>query len=841
MCRYRSAILACLCVVLSSLTQTVYAQNYKCYSAINPALFSYCADDVHVRPPEKFNKGKHLWNPDPQKYPWEDRLENGMPNVIKNPDGGLTLYLSSFLIFSQTPPSKVGVMALTNTTSSIEYLTRAFDDLYWYNPKGTTADEKISSEFEPGFEITNIVATDVESMGVYLTEDETEPYPVKFAYLPQRESGNIYLGGYETLRATDDRGVLKGFTNFKDDRKTTQFLYRFKFINGDTHMNYLQYSGNYYLVSRLNAKRSYLQPGEKLPFSPDPRIMYRRETVSNLGKRLQSEDVGLNIALDMSDDKWEPYSMQPFRMKGFESDIWWGLVTMYGTTANPDVANRQRTELAYSNNGLQWTYVKPGTPFLDNGAEGSDDYGCINIAKPVSHTKFSTGDEWYYYYASSNQRHVEGRVTGVSLAVGKHGKLAGLKGESTHTSFYSANPTMDKDMTSTALPRVSLYNMLRLNSNPYPQILADVTEDPRGKEVQAMSSYVFVDMYSYDSSKKYGTGMLLGGSFGSSILGTETPSDNYESVCGTPSLNHQSQELIFNFLKSEAQLLDEPVSLKDYTDTRVVLQAGIKNGVLYGIRAGDDGRGNYSMNFNEASSYGNKKWWGLNFRDHMKVARLFDFSKYPREVNRFYPTCATAGSIAIRIMPVESDPEEDQVILRISGTDRNFAALYYTTKGEIMYKVIKDEIPFEEIVVAPPTGKTFSDKTVMVTLEAVNYDLRKYDRGNTEDVNVLHVSCPELGFDGASSQKILWDWKHETGQITDSDRANARAFAYVNYSSFVPNAQSLMVGAYDMTRKNQFTGSIFRLEMAVQLPGGSSDFYNADGDDSLDNTEPSEK
>ena len=156
-------------------------------------------------------------------------------------------------------------------------------------------------------------------------------------------------------------------------------------------MGILKEENTYYFVSRVNAKRSYLTPEEHLPLKPDSRKRYRRETVTPIGPDFVSQHVTLNVALDMSTPQWEPYSMQPFQMPGFEDDIWYGLVTMFGTEGDPDVAAKQRTELAISNDGFHWKYLKPGYPFLDNGTDpNSDDYGCINIAIPVNNTKYSS-------------------------------------------------------------------------------------------------------------------------------------------------------------------------------------------------------------------------------------------------------------------------------------------------------------------------------------------------------------------------------------------------------------------------------------------------------------------
>ena len=63
------------------------------FSAVNPVFFNYREDDVFILPPEKFEYGNHIIPPDPVTYPWEARLENGMPNVVKTPDGHFTIYV----------------------------------------------------------------------------------------------------------------------------------------------------------------------------------------------------------------------------------------------------------------------------------------------------------------------------------------------------------------------------------------------------------------------------------------------------------------------------------------------------------------------------------------------------------------------------------------------------------------------------------------------------------------------------------------------------------------------------------------------------------------------------
>ena len=129
---------------------------------MNPALFLYTTDDVYIKPLTKYNNGSNIIRPNPASYPWETYLENGMPNIIRDPNGNLSIYISSWVAYSATPPSKMGVMVYTNNTNDVNAWQRPDAGLYWYNPAGKTGDDKISSVYASGYQATNIVAVDVE-------------------------------------------------------------------------------------------------------------------------------------------------------------------------------------------------------------------------------------------------------------------------------------------------------------------------------------------------------------------------------------------------------------------------------------------------------------------------------------------------------------------------------------------------------------------------------------------------------------------------------------------------------------------------------------------------------
>lgn len=145
----------------------VFAQSEQKYSAVNPALFLYTTDDVYIKPLTKYNNGSNIIRPNPASYPWETYLENGMPNIIRDPSGNLSIYISSWVAYSATPPSKMGVMVYTNNTNDVNAWQRPDAGLYWYNPAGKTGDDKISSVYAKTFHINRYNVSSLIAAGIY--------------------------------------------------------------------------------------------------------------------------------------------------------------------------------------------------------------------------------------------------------------------------------------------------------------------------------------------------------------------------------------------------------------------------------------------------------------------------------------------------------------------------------------------------------------------------------------------------------------------------------------------------------------------------------------------------
>lgn len=804
---------------------TIFAQPTDRYSAVNPILFHYTVDDIYLRPLTKHNNGANIISPNPTTYPWEARLENGMPNVLVDNNRNTAIYISSFVNYASNPPSKVGAMVYTNNSGNLSQWTRPNAGLFWYNPSGVTSDQKISPTYSAGYQPTNIVAVDIESLGIY-DDYETDNKPIKLIYLPQRESHNSIISSYQMGRGVDNNGVLQGFALMKNDRQIRQENYTFPFINGDTHMNFFKQNGEYYFVSRMNSKRAYLLEGETLPLHPDNRKRYRRETVTKVGASLQSENVTAAIALDMSDLRWEPYSMQPFRLPGFENDIWWGLVTMFGTEGDVEVQHRQRTELAYSSDGITWKYLKPGIPFLDNGTDpSSDDYGCINIAKPVFNTKFSANpNELFYFYAASNVRHIDGRNPGISLAKGKYGKIAGLTAGSVEKRFSSVD--IPNTVPVDSLTALSLYNCFYLGTKPFPGILADVTQDPRGYSLNQLNSYVALLYYSYDSASSNGKGNFLGGVLGSSVGGTTTISDSYEAVPFVYyGIDGNGKHYLLNHFKYLSNSdTTKIVRMSTQAPIPVVTEALVKNAVFYGIGYNLSSKSYCPLQTQKSNSYLPSGLWQKSL-SQSATHYTEDFSNSLSMVNRTAPVCRETGTIAVKMTPSASLTA--QCVMRMYGQSTgNDIQITLEPSGAFCYTIRKDNIPFATMTITPLQGQSFIGKEVTLTVESVPASERKHGAQFTEDATVFRVDCPALNFVQSVQQPILWNWKHPEGSITDSDRANARAFSFLSFSAFVAGMNKITIGASDQTGNNRFVGRIFSVQIADKLPNGNNDFWN---------------
>ena len=805
------------------LAHTTVAQDQN-YTAVNPLLFSYSDSDVCIRPPQKYADGKQIMSPDSFKYPWETRLDNGMPNAIVDKHGNVAVYFSSFLVYSPTPPSKVGAMVFVNRTENYKTWERPDAGLYWYNQNGKTAEEKISSTYQSEFQPTNIVAVDIESLGIY--DDGVIGHQIQTIYKPQRDFHYQYVAAYPMNRSFTEDVVLEDFSHMKADRLQHQSVFTFKQVSADTHMNWMLDKGSYYFTSRLNSRRSVLKEGETPPFTKDPRPLYRRSLLACVGEQVETKNLDYDIILDNSTLEWEPYSMQPFRMPGFGKDIWFGLVTMFGKLGYPDTEKKQRVELAVSDNGTKWHYLKPGVPFIDNGADPkSDDFGCINVATPIYDSKMhgDNGDMPFFLYASANARHVEGRNSGISLAMSKYGKIAGIVAGDEEKAFYSVTPETFPGLRATAMPQLSVGNAFALNSHFLPKILGDITDDPRESSISDLNSYAQLTIHAYNKNAEHGLGMYLGSSLGSSVEHTHEISDEFESVGIIDQFGYsKSKEYLLTYLRlMSAGQPQRIISFKDVY-IPVVIETKLKNAKLYGVKFAAATDKSVSVDFSDAASHVPKQLWtytpDIAQDNDCHIEKFADKRHYPNMLN---PTNMTEGSVAVEMAPVKRNTR--QTVFSILKDNNNCLGLSLLADGSIQYLLKKDGDEYVKLVAKPPSGKDFYGKTVTVTVEAVKNKDRKYRKDYKEEVTIMRVSCPAIGYAGIETQPTIWNSR--AAQPTKEDSCHARTMAYLPFSSIVGGMDKIVVGGSNEACADKFFGAIAKVEIADKLPTGSSDFW----------------
>ena len=128
------------------------------------------------------------------------------------------------------------------------------------------------------------------------------------------------------------------------------------------------------------------------------------------------------------------------------------------------------------------------------------------------------------------------------------------------------------------------------------------------------------------------------------------------------------------------------------------------------------------------------------------------------------------------------------------------------------------------MTISPPQGKSFAGKNLVITVEALKTNERKYGKSTNEDATVFRVSCPAIQFEKTVQQDILWRWKRDVP--TDADKANARCFAYAQFAAFVSDIVSVTVGAADDNCNLRFNGQINQVEIAERLPSTvGNDFW----------------
>lgn len=845
------------------------------FSSVNPVLFLYTADDIYINTPSKYNNGNHLLRQNQEQYPWEDRWDNGYPNAFVAPDGNVSLYLSIYDFFDPDKISSSGSIEFLRTNNSLSTWERPDLGVLYYNG-GTSPPKDRVNRMMLGVN-TNLVAKGLEVMGM------TKDLPSNTLQLVYRLFGKtapnmpIFNGhtmnGYSANADFDNHGAFSIFTSiptFDSEYNQVQYNFNAPFLSADTHNQLFSFRGENFFTTRLRVKSHEpvpaYQPNNDRPSKPtsgDEHRLYRRSYIVPLGSEMQNSSAELIPALDPQPNDMEPYSLQAFRLPGFESDILWGLVTMYDNACNsncwtdPDW-DTQWTELAISADGRHWKYLKPGEPFIPNGHQqnntNADDQSTVNIALPVSHTQFHSPDypeEQYYFYMSSKEKHKDdNRVAGLSLAKGDYGKMAGLKTTSAKT-FASMNPKNSPLLKKQDLIHIRFSSLFTPGAEVKLGLLTDVSSYINSEVVDPnipLASYVRVDMYAYDEDEPLGQGTLLAGAYGNSQT-NGLPSRHYETVPFSVTYHHgteqfstisNSKSLLFNHLWNSANKEGDEkiVTVNDFDNTPVLLEAEVKDAVHYGIELETD-----AVNTEAASQFTPPNPIYSFYPSNTTFGILNRCSETKQDQSIAYPlpnqipiTELGQGTIAIKVKPSQSHPETDQYVFGLWGDDSNHLALLYGEDGNYHYRLRKDGIDFVKRAITPSNlGLTsFAGETATITIE--NTNTNKYHKGGFPDpipgtAGEQRNIVPNLRVKVGETNYIVVPFVDFTlpnidGSLNAKDTADARISYYDLFASFIPELKYAVVGYNDQCNGG-FIGDIFAVEFATELPE-IGEFYNQD-------------
>lgn len=829
----KNLVSSLLFLIVFSSFHGVYAQNPgNHFSAVNPALFKYSTEDVVINPPVKQNNGNHLIGPDIINYPWEGQWNNGYPNAVLNNDGsGIVDVYFTLTTHVASPSSDVGIAVLSGELWDDESWSKpSLGVFYWNtaNPDG----QKLNTT--SGQYNTNVIADKIEGMGIYQT-----PSSVLLAYFDGKSSLTSYNGkklyGFENSNTNPVGGGLDILLNgtFQDDRiSSLQKTFTFPFVQGNTHDKIFK-SGDRYLYS---ARHRVNNPGTNIK----PR--YRRVIIGDLGTPTSLQDKTLsnsemNVGLDGYSLYGQPYALQPHKLPGFENDVFFGYTTVYtGDTGTHADEDRQHTELAISNDGKNWKWLKPGTAFIDNGPSGSDDYGTINIATPVfdPDSYFNNDPMLYYYYFGSPQKHdATNRQSGLLLAEGIYGKMAGL-GSVEEKTFYSPTGKENASYTDYMLT----YNMAEafgLNKRPYPEILADC----------GTLGYVELFFYAYDPLANNGVGDILTAVRSDLDYNIYYPEPMIisETVLGnTINIDTELQPRFFllkHFVNHATTVNPTGMTkLSEMTEVKTVMQAKIENATFYGFAFNPYGpgestpiMGNNAANYEEPLTTPPWSFYTPTiFNGTSSTCESTPINEEELLPNQISIAEFKEGSFAIQLVPQDKTPANDQMILGMYGNDATSnIRLYYGTDGKFHYELKKGGVTHVDLTIsATDVGLSdFQNNEVVLLIEATtgnkfnNSAAQSTDNGIVTSFTVISESTSQ-----EHTEQLRVAFESNPTAIKD---AQSRINAYNLFASFVPGLDEIVLGG-DENCSNGFRGFINKAEISKRLPSGTDNFY---GDGSM--------
>lgn len=93
--------------------------------------------------------------------------------------------------------------------------------------------------------------------------------------------------------------------------------------------------------------------------------------------------------------------------------------------------------------------------------------------------------------------------------------------------------------------------------------------------------------------------------------------------------------------------------------------------------------------------------------------------------------------------------------MRLYGINNDNISTYYNFSGAFQYETRKDGIPSANMTTAPPAGKSFVNKGVILTFETVKNIDRKYVKSQREESATFRVSYPVINYEKAIQQNTL--------------------------------------------------------------------------------------
>ncbi|NJO00493.1 MAG: T9SS type A sorting domain-containing protein [Bacteroidia bacterium] len=647
-----------------------------------------------------------------------------------------------------------------------------------------------------------------------------------------------------------------------------QAYFRVPFVNGDTHHNIYQVGDSYHLISRIRINSSDVNAGDNTPLTPrgSTNNIYtnqiRRKVLAEIGSTYLTDtpEHSLYIALDAYDDYIEPYSILVEKLPGFEQDMYWGLVEGFNRDKKGSNGNKHLThfdtrwvELAISSDGKTWRWLKPGyeNAILPNGPRLNDpDHGDISPSPAIFNTKFHTtlGDHPlrpYYFYKSSQYKHGDAgsELSGVSLARGAFGKLAGLRSDGPSGHFYSPNPVSSDGKIS--LEQTIFLKLGELLTGFDRQDIGTIADADPANSLAA--SHLIVR--AYQAGATHGAGEILYQARNTGAVAYQ--SDRQASTWHDPrfgTYQHDPSDYkagVMNYLSSRAAQGTPVWSLKQ-EEVKITLEAFCEGKTtLYGFKL----PGLQTEVTSEYQPLSEPAWTNIpgvplsgthsalfgrweDFEEPINCGYLrlpYHEALLPNEVpiEEF-----KQGAISFRVRPYDQGGK--QYIYTMHKDDSNYVALYYENNG-YHYEIIRRGNAVANIVwegdrrIVTYKDSLFrylylhvEDPSFNANTATISISTNIQDRDENGNFYTVLRVVPDGGQPKEHRSTLL------TTPTTGEERVNhtrSQIAEYLLFSSLVPGLDKITIGGFPNSESDEgpcvkgFNGFIYGVEYSSSLNG----------------------